>query len=138
MKLGSPRTDDHTIEFLLAFDGRIHHLDGGYWMKFEIRRIAPTSERPHGLRYSFTLHDKFGRRVIGFDNAHAVKPGRHSSPSREHDHWHRTSDDPGRPYAFTTADKLVDDFFTECERYLSERGLSTIVIDEGEMGARKP
>jgi len=26
---------DHTLEFLLAFDGRIHHLEKDYWIKFE-------------------------------------------------------------------------------------------------------
>ena len=32
------RRSDHGLEFLLAFDGRIHHLEKGYWLKFEIRR----------------------------------------------------------------------------------------------------
>jgi|SRR6185312_13430946 len=64
--------DEHTLEFLLAFDGRIHHLEQGYWLKFEIKRIEPTPERPHGLRYSFTLHNADGKRLMGFDNAHGV------------------------------------------------------------------
>ena len=34
--------DEHGLEFLLAFDGRIHHLEEGYWIKFELRRIRPT------------------------------------------------------------------------------------------------
>jgi hypothetical protein len=25
---------DHGLEFLLAFNGRIHHLEKGYWLKF--------------------------------------------------------------------------------------------------------
>ena len=28
---------EYGLEFLLAFDGRLHHLEGGYWIKFEIR-----------------------------------------------------------------------------------------------------
>ena len=28
------RGSDHGLEFLLAFDGRIHHLEKGYWLKF--------------------------------------------------------------------------------------------------------
>jgi hypothetical protein len=32
-------SDEHTLEFLLAFDGRVHHLEKGYWLKFEIRRM---------------------------------------------------------------------------------------------------
>ena len=51
-----PAPDEHTLEFLLAFDGRIHHLEEGYWLKFEIARVEPTPERPHGLRYALTLH----------------------------------------------------------------------------------
>jgi hypothetical protein len=27
---------DHGLEFLLAFNGRIHYLEKGYWLKFEI------------------------------------------------------------------------------------------------------
>lgn len=65
---------DHTLEFLLAFDGRVHHYADGYHLKFEIRRVAATEERPHGLRYSFTLHGPDGKRLVGFDNAHGVAP----------------------------------------------------------------
>jgi len=55
----------------LAFDGRVHHLEKGYWLKFEIGSVEPTPERPHGLRYAFTLHDP---ELVGFDNAHGVAP----------------------------------------------------------------
>lgn len=47
----SSRGTDHGLEFLLAFDGRVHHLEDGYWLKFEIRRDPPTKQRPHGLTY---------------------------------------------------------------------------------------
>jgi hypothetical protein len=43
-------------------------------VKFEIKRIDSTPERPHGLRYSFTLHAPDGGRLVGFDNAHSVAP----------------------------------------------------------------
>jgi hypothetical protein len=58
---------------LLAFDGRIHHLERGYWLKFEVKRTKPVPERQHGLRYSLTLHGPDGNRLMGFDNAF---PGR--------------------------------------------------------------
>ena len=48
---------EHTLEFLLAFDGRRHWYEAGYSVRFQIMRVAKTSERPHGLRYSFTLHN---------------------------------------------------------------------------------
>jgi hypothetical protein len=63
---------DHGLEFLLAFDGRVHVFEEGYWVKFEIKRVKSTKERPHGLSYSFTLHGPDGKRLLGFDNAHGV------------------------------------------------------------------
>src|SRR5258708_25096147 len=64
---------DYGLEFLLAFDGRIHQLEEGYRIKFEIRRTKAGEARPHGLSYSFTLHAPDGTRLIGFDNAHSVR-----------------------------------------------------------------
>ena len=66
------RDTDYGLEFLLAFDGHIHRLRGGYRIKFEIRRVGASKERPHGLSYSFTLHAPDGTRLVGFDNAHVV------------------------------------------------------------------
>ncbi|HBK05101.1 MAG TPA: hypothetical protein DDZ81_04475 [Acetobacteraceae bacterium] len=119
-----PASEDYTLEFLLAFDGRIHCLGQGHWLKFEIRRTPPTPERPHGLRYSFTLHDRTGRRLLGFDNAHRVAPhgSRFQRSDTTHDHWHRTGGDEGRPYRFTTAEQLLVDFEAAVEKCLAERG----------------
>jgi hypothetical protein len=63
--------------------------------------------------------------VIGFDNAHAVTPpGRTAKRSKTYDHWHTTAGDKGRPYAFTDAAKLVEDFFDASERYLKTKGIT--------------
>jgi len=123
---------EHTLEFLLAFDGRIHRYAGGYWLKFEIRRIAVTAGQPHGLRYSFTLHGPNNSRLVGFDNAHSVAAtkGRQSKRRIATDHWHRTADDPGRPYTFKDAAALIDDFFNEVERVLTAKGVPFDVIDD--------
>lgn len=121
---------DHGLEFLLAFDGRVHHLEQGYRIKFEIGRVEPVKGQPHGLSYSLTLHAPDGTRLVGFDNAHAV-PHRGSRFKRRPDatdHWHRTEKDPGRPYEFTDADALLGDFFREVRRVLSERGISETVV----------
>jgi hypothetical protein len=119
------RSQDHTLEFLLDFDGRVHFYERGYWVKFEIRRVSGTPERPHGLSYSFTLHGPDNRRLIGFDNAHAAKApgGRRKARAKAHDHWHRTEHDPGRPYEFRDAVTLIGDFFDEVERVLTEKGV---------------
>ncbi|WP_210254844.1 DUF6516 family protein [Methylocapsa sp. S129] len=108
----------------------MHHLEKGYWLKFEIGRVTPTPERPHGLRYSFTLHDAEGNRLVGFDNAHRASPPKsgYRRTRIERDHWHRAGDDPGRPYAFTTADQLLADFFAEARRVLNDHGVSEAVV----------
>lgn len=125
---------EHTLEYLLAFDGREHHYPDGYFVKFEIKRIDPTPERPHGLRYSFTLHGPNGARLVGFDNAHPVAPvgGRFKEKPVAADHWHRTANDPGRPYRFVNAEQLIDDFFDEVERVLTEHGIELVVVETTE------
>src|SRR5262249_22166222 len=126
-----PRRDpEYTLEFLLTFDGHVHHLEGGYRLKFEIRRVGSTPARPHGLLYSFTLHAPDGTRLIGFDNAHAVPAvgSRFKVSPEASDHWHRTEHDTGRPYEFKDAATLIDDFFDEAERVLRERGVEMTVI----------
>jgi Family of unknown function (DUF6516) len=91
------------------------------------------------LNYSFTLHDPDGARLVGFDNAHSVpaKGARFRRRAVKQDHWHRSGDDPGRPYTFTTADQLLADFFTEVKSVLSARGIGEAVIGESETTKRK-
>ena len=122
---------EYGLEFLLAFDERIHHLEEGYWIKFEIERVEATKERPHGLSYSFTLYAPDGTRLVGFDNAHGVpaKGSRFKPKPPASDHWHRTETDPGRPYQFKDAETLIDDFFDEVERVLNEHGIDTTVVE---------
>src|SRR5665648_296951 len=97
------------IEILLDLDGIVIEQAGGYWTKFEVWRIPQaTEEIPHGIRYSMTLHDRYGERIIGFDNAHAVKAnnrGNHQA-RKTYDHRHRHSTDEGIPYKFVDAHQL--------------------------------
>lgn len=87
---------DYVLENLLGYDGRTHHFEKGYWLKFEFKRVPETSQRPHGLDYSLTLHAPDGTRLLGFDNAHPVpaKGSRFKKPPQQSDHWHRTETDP--------------------------------------------
>jgi hypothetical protein len=123
---------DYVLENLLGYDGRTHHFEKGYWLKFEFKRVPETSQRPHGLDYSLTLHAPDGTRLLGFDNAHPVpaRGSRFKKPPQQSDHWHRTETDPGRPYEYQDAAKLVEDFLDEAERILAQRGVSTKVIGE--------
>jgi hypothetical protein len=50
------------------------------------------------------------------------------------DHWHRTARDKGRPYAFKDAETLVNDFFIEVERVLTEHGVPVDVVEVADEG----
>ena len=114
------------IDTLLDLDGVIIEQVGGCWTKFEVRRIShPTKEIPHGIRYSLTLHNHCGERLMGFDNAHAVK----SRTKSEHqggaayDHRHRHSADKGVSYEFVDGHQLLKDFWLAVDRTLRALGL---------------
>jgi hypothetical protein len=83
-----------------------------------------TSEHAHhGIRYSLTLHDKYGTRVLGYENAHAVKPPKKfkfAGQRLPYDHRHRSASDKGEPYAFESAYRLLEDFFAEVDRVIKE------------------
>ena len=63
--------DDSGIETLIDLHDQIIDQDGGYWVKIEAWRVVPTEEIPHGIRYALTLHEPYGKRILGYDNAHA-------------------------------------------------------------------
>jgi hypothetical protein len=74
-------------------------------------------------------------RLIGFDNAHTVRPrgSQFKAKPEAADHWRRAASDEGRPYEFTDAATLIDDFMNEVARVLTERGIPLNgVADENE------
>lgn len=108
---------------LLELDGSVLEQEGGFWIKIEAREIQSSVVAFHGIRYSLTLHDKYGTRVLGYDNAHAVKPPKKfkfSGHRLPYDHRHRTASDKGVPYAFESAQRLLEDFFAEVDRVIKE------------------
>jgi hypothetical protein len=125
----SDEQPDHTLEFLIGFNGRRHYFEDGSFLKFEIKKVRRTKSRLHGLAYSFSLHDPEGERLLGFDNAHSVRaPSGRNKRAVEADHWHRGPGDKGVPYKFESAEKLLDDLFDEVEKVLAERGVGTEVV----------
>jgi hypothetical protein len=124
---------DHykNIDVLLDLDGIIIEQAGGYWVKFEARQLPVATEQiPHCIRYSLTLHNKEGTRVMGFDNAHAVKirkTGKHRA-RKTYDHRHRHAEDQGVPYEFNNAHQLIKDFWMEVDQTLNLLG-----VDVGEI-----
>ena len=88
--------------------------------------IEPDEARPHGIRYELTLHDAGNRRILGFDNAHAVQRpgGRFVEQPRAYDHRHRGPKDAGMPYPYVSAGELVADFWQAVFKALDELGES--------------
>ncbi len=114
-------TRDHTLDVLLELDGEVFVVDpaGGHWVKFVVTRVPASTEKPHGLDYSLTLHGPDGERLIGFDNAHAVA---HHHAGAPYDHRHRRRH--VRPYAYHDAVTLLRDFWDAVDRMLIERGVT--------------
>ena len=109
---------DYELEALLSLDGYEFRFTKGYAVKFEARQVNPTRGRPHGVKYSLTLHDPEGRRIYGMDNAHRT------GPRREFDHRHLYGARKIGRYAYHGPVALLEDFFREVERILHERGVS--------------
>jgi hypothetical protein len=116
---------DPGIEVLLDLDGQLFVVDtkGRYWARFSVNRVASTPARPHGLKYSLTLHGPDGNRLIGFDNAHPVResrgPGGKARGPLDHKHRMETV----RPYGFKDPATLLEDFWTEVDKLLTEKGV---------------
>jgi hypothetical protein len=114
--------DDPDVSFLLNLEGESFATGarGDYVVRFAVKRAPPSPERPHGLRYSVTLHDADGKRLVGFDNAHPA-PARKGQPVRVMmDHRHRMH--AIRPYVYRDPVTLLADFWAEVDSVLKERG----------------
>ena len=108
------------LETLLNLNGEVFPMENGCWTKFEAYRVEPTEQIPHGISYSLTLHDKNNRRVIGFDNAHAVKPKQKKYGARKMTWDHKHQQEKVSSYEFELAGQLLVDFWEAVEAYLGE------------------
>lgn len=112
--------EDKTLINLLELDGFKFIIDEqlGLWVKFEVKKVKATKERPHGVRYSLSLHDRDNYRIMGFDNAHIIEYDGKTNvkPKQIYDHCHKNSSDKGRPYHYVNATKLLEDFWKEVEK----------------------
>ena len=120
-----PPPRDPSLDMLLDLDGAVLVIDpaGEHWVRFRVKRVPPTLEKPQGLKYALTLHGPGGTRLAGFDNAHPVPsaagPAGRRRLAHDHRHRHRTI----RPYEYRDAAQLLADFRTEVEAVLEERGV---------------
>jgi Family of unknown function (DUF6516) len=112
---------DPSLDTLLQLDGETFVMEDSFWVKFEVKQVPATPEKPHGLDYSLTLHGGNGERLLGFDNAHPIREG--TGPGArtriEYDHKHRG--EQVRFYEYVDAVSLLTDFWTEVDRILNER-----------------
>ena len=114
--------EDETIVTLLHLDGEIFPMDSGFWTKFEVYRVTPEPHIPHGVRYSLTLHDRYNRRVLGFDNAHAVRTAKKGYGVRKITWDHKHKCDKVSPYEYASASQLLEDFWREVEKIMGQEG----------------
>jgi hypothetical protein len=116
---------DTGLDALLTLDGQVLVVDpeGEHWVKFVVKRVPPSAERPHGLSYSLTLHDADGNRIVGFDNAHAVRADRPSRGSKRIEHDHRHVEQRVRPYDYSDAGTLLADFWEAVDSVLKAKGV---------------
>lgn len=116
-------TRDSGLDALLLLDGEtfIADAEGLCWVKFVVKQVEVSRERPHGLSYSLSLHDEDGKRLLGFDNAHPVRetsgPGARTRIEYDHKHGGKRV----RFYAYADASTLLADFWTEVEPILQKR-----------------
>ena len=116
---------DPSLDALLDLDGQVLVIDPEtrHWVRFVARRVPVSTARPHGIEYSLTLHGPEGERLVGFDNAHAVKgqagPGGKARPVLNH--WHRLR--TVRPYTYRDGATLLADFWSTVDAVLREKGV---------------
>jgi len=116
--------DQIELELLLSLDGAAYEMVPGVIVEFAVRRARVTPQRPHGISYALVLRSKTGGAPwVRFDNAHAIERRGIGRRRIVYDHWHRTTRDEGRPYEFTAALRLLDDFWREVKRTLDEKGV---------------
>jgi hypothetical protein len=62
------------LDILLQLNGEIFPMENGFWTKIEVKLVIKNEHIPHGIKYSLTLHDRNNIRILGYDNAHGIKP----------------------------------------------------------------
>ncbi len=109
---------DNAMRRLLDYDRRRYWLTNGWSISFRVAEAPVTSGRPHGIKYSFTLHDLDRTRLLGFDNAHGLPR------VRTYDHRHRFRRTAELvAYEYRDADGLICDFFDAVEMACRQEGV---------------
>jgi len=106
------------LEALLELDGIEYGIGTDYWVKFSAKKITANEHRPFGVKYSLTMHNQYGTRLVGFDNAHLadIKRKKYTAKRLAWDHKHQRgviSD-----YDFYSAGQLIEDFWNLIDKII--------------------
>lgn len=110
------KKQDYALETLLELDGYIAEIGDGYWVKIEVRRVAQGEEKPHGIKYSLTLHNASGERLLGYDNAHGLL---YNLSAKAYDHMHKGGKIVKDNYR--DAAKFLEDFWKDVDRIIDRK-----------------
>lgn len=116
--------EDRSVEHLLDLDEVIIEVGGGYWVEISAVLVASTEVRPHGIKYALRLLDPSGKRFVCYDNAHPVSLGRQPSHKKSATSDHKHLGKAVKPYAYSDAATLLEDFWADVEKALKARGIS--------------
>jgi hypothetical protein len=107
-------------ENLLELNGTRFVIDEhlGLWVKFDVTLVTQSENRPHGIRYSLTLHDRSNQRIMGFDNAHVIKHKCRNNNPKAYDHVHYYLATHPKGYCYKNAASLLEDFWHAVDKTL--------------------
>ena len=106
------------LDILLQLNNEIFPMENGHWTKIEVRTVPVREHIPHGIKYSLTLHSPANVRILGYDNAHGVKPRKKKYGAKRVAWDHRHKINVIEPYEFEGAGQLLEDFWADVERIL--------------------
>ncbi len=78
-----------------------------------MKRVDPDVHIPHGIKYSLTLHDCSNKRVLGYDNAHGIKPGNKKYGGKRLVWDHKHNKEKIQVYEFEGPGQLMEDFWKD-------------------------
>ena len=116
---------DDNLDWFLGFHRRRYWLSNGWSLRFRAILVNANNARPFGIKYSLTLHDVDGLRLLGFDNAHWIP----KVDAYDHRHSFRRTKVLTR-YEFESGNQLIVDFFDAVEKACSNEGFEFFFDDE--------
>jgi hypothetical protein len=108
------------LDVLLQLDGEIFPMDSGYWIKIEAKSVLINEHIPHGIKYSLTLHTPHNIRILGYDNAHGIKPKKKKYSAKRITWDHKHERKQVEPYEFENPAQLLEDFWSDVNKILTE------------------